>query len=173
MNTWSAERLSAFLANVRDDRLHTLWHSLAMTGVRRGKAPGLLWEDVDPDSSRVPRAARVTARPVILVKLMRAAIVADVTATRSSSVGLALHPLPVLLKAIGACTRECLAIPVQRRTTSQRSTRTATLYPGNATPDPPPPSGCASRNVAALGRAGDTRPASPSAADGVGQDSPA
>jgi integrase len=42
MKTWSAEQLGAFLTTVCDERLHALWHTLAMTGMRRGKALGLL-----------------------------------------------------------------------------------------------------------------------------------
>ena len=42
MNTWSGEQLGAFLSATRDDRLHALWHTLAMTGLRRGEALGLL-----------------------------------------------------------------------------------------------------------------------------------
>ena len=44
---WSAEQLAAFLAAVADDRLFALWRLLAMTGMRRGEALGLGWEDVD------------------------------------------------------------------------------------------------------------------------------
>ena len=44
---WSAEQLAAFLAAVADDRLFALWRLLAMTGMRRGEALGLGWEDTD------------------------------------------------------------------------------------------------------------------------------
>ena len=44
---WTAEQLAAFLASVADDRLYALWRLLAMTGMRRGEALGLGWEDVD------------------------------------------------------------------------------------------------------------------------------
>ena len=44
---WSAEQLAAFLAHVADDRLFALWRLLAMTGMRRGEALGLAWDDVD------------------------------------------------------------------------------------------------------------------------------
>ncbi len=44
---WTAEQLAAFLAAVADDRLYALWRLLAMTGMRRGEALGLAWEDVD------------------------------------------------------------------------------------------------------------------------------
>jgi len=38
MKTWSGKQLRAFLGSVREDRLHSLWHTLAMTGMRRGEA---------------------------------------------------------------------------------------------------------------------------------------
>jgi integrase len=48
---WTAEQLSAFLAQVADDRLFALWRLLAMTGMRRGEALGLAWDDLDMESS--------------------------------------------------------------------------------------------------------------------------
>ena len=50
---WSAEQLAAFLASVADDRLYALWRLLAMTGMRRGEALGLAWEDLDMESGTV------------------------------------------------------------------------------------------------------------------------
>ena len=44
---WTAEQLTAFLAAVAEDRLYALWRVLAATGMRRGEALGLAWEDVD------------------------------------------------------------------------------------------------------------------------------
>ena len=38
MKTWTAEQLAAFLSATQDDRLHALWHLLALTGMRRGEA---------------------------------------------------------------------------------------------------------------------------------------
>ena len=60
MKTWSAEQLSAFLASTRDGRIFPLWRVLAMTGMRRGEAVGLRWDDVDLENSRlsVRRALR-------------------------------------------------------------------------------------------------------------------
>lgn len=68
MKTWSAEQLVAFLAFVRNDRLSALWHTLAMTGMRRGEALGLRWEDVDLESARlsVRRALIPCGREVVL-----------------------------------------------------------------------------------------------------------
>jgi integrase len=51
--TWSAEQLAAFLESRRDDRLHPLWHTLAMTGLRRGEARGLRWQDTDLEAGRL------------------------------------------------------------------------------------------------------------------------
>ncbi len=53
MKTWSAEQLGAFLTSVRDERLHSLWHTIAMTGMRRGEALGLRWSDVDLENGRL------------------------------------------------------------------------------------------------------------------------
>jgi integrase len=50
---WKAEQLSAFLAHVADDRLFALWRLLAMTGMRRGEALGLAWDDLDMESGRL------------------------------------------------------------------------------------------------------------------------
>ena len=50
---WTAEQLSAFLAHVADDRLFALWRLLAMTGMRRGEALGLAWEDLDMEGGRL------------------------------------------------------------------------------------------------------------------------
>ena len=53
LRTWSAERLAAFLDSQRDHRLYALWHTLAMTGLRRGEALGLRWQDVDLEAGRL------------------------------------------------------------------------------------------------------------------------
>ena len=53
LRTWSAEQLAAFLDSRRDDRLYPLWHTLAMTGLRRGEALGLRWQDVDLEAGRL------------------------------------------------------------------------------------------------------------------------
>lgn len=44
---WTAEECQAFLKRMRDDRLINLYHLMIVTGVRRGEAVGLRWEDVD------------------------------------------------------------------------------------------------------------------------------
>jgi integrase len=47
INAWSDAELAAFLGATRDERLHVLWHTLAMTGMRRGEALALRWDDID------------------------------------------------------------------------------------------------------------------------------
>ena len=68
MRTWTKEQLKAFLESVKDDRLSPLWHTLAMTGMRRGEALGLRWSDVDLENARlsVRRALIPTNREVVV-----------------------------------------------------------------------------------------------------------
>ncbi len=47
VTTWSPQELGSFLAAVRDDAWYPLWLLLAMTGMRRGEALGLRWQDID------------------------------------------------------------------------------------------------------------------------------
>jgi integrase len=61
MKTWSADELRTFIASTHGDRLAALWHLCAMTGVRRGEALGLRWEDVDLE------AARISVRHTIVI----------------------------------------------------------------------------------------------------------
>jgi integrase len=68
LRTWSAQQLAAFLSSQRDDRLHALWHTLAMTGLRRGEALGLRWQDVDLEAGRLcVRRALVPSGQEVLV----------------------------------------------------------------------------------------------------------
>lgn len=53
IKTWTAEQLRGFLESVRETRLYPLWLTLATTGMRRGEALGLRWEDVDVENSRL------------------------------------------------------------------------------------------------------------------------
>jgi integrase len=53
MKTWTKEELRAFLEAIADERLHALWHTIAMTGMRRGEALGLRWGDVDFEAGRL------------------------------------------------------------------------------------------------------------------------
>ncbi len=68
MKTWTAEQLGAFLRATADDRLHDLWHVLAMTGMRRGEALGLKWDDIDLEAGRlsVRRALIPSGREVVV-----------------------------------------------------------------------------------------------------------
>jgi integrase len=68
MKTWTAEQLQAFLSAVRAERLSPLWHTIAMTGMRRGEALGLRWSDVDLEAGRlaVRRALIPDGRGVII-----------------------------------------------------------------------------------------------------------
>ncbi len=50
MQTWSGAQLRTFLDSVDSDRLRGCWWLLANTGMRRGEALGLRWEDVDLDA---------------------------------------------------------------------------------------------------------------------------
>ena len=55
MPTWTAEQLRTFLEFTAsmEDRNHALWVLLATTGMRRGEALGLRWQDVDLDAGRL------------------------------------------------------------------------------------------------------------------------
>jgi integrase len=68
MRTWTREQLKAFLDSVAEDRLSPLWHTIAMTGMRRGEALGLRWSDVDLENGRlsVRRALVPTNREVVV-----------------------------------------------------------------------------------------------------------
>ena len=45
--------MKAFLEALKDERLYALWHTIAMTGMRRGEAIGLRWSDVDLENARL------------------------------------------------------------------------------------------------------------------------
>jgi integrase/predicted RNA-binding Zn-ribbon protein involved in translation (DUF1610 family) len=68
MKTWTAEQLRAFLDFTKEDDLYPLWHTLAMTGMRRGEGLGLRWEDVDFEAARlsVRRALIPSGREVVV-----------------------------------------------------------------------------------------------------------
>ena len=68
MKTWTKEELRAFLEAIADERLHALWHTIAMTGMRRGEALGLRWGDVDFEAGRlaIRRALIPVGRDVVV-----------------------------------------------------------------------------------------------------------
>jgi integrase len=55
VQTWTAEQLREFLSFTASsgDRNHALWVLLATTGMRRGEALGLRWQDVDLNTGRL------------------------------------------------------------------------------------------------------------------------
>jgi len=53
MKTWSAKELQAFLVSTREARFYPLRLLLASTGMRRGEALGLRWEDVGTENARL------------------------------------------------------------------------------------------------------------------------
>ena len=68
MRVWSPEELRTFLTSVRSDRLYGLWVLLATTGLRRGEAAGLRWDDLDLDAGRlkvIQTIVTIDGKPVI------------------------------------------------------------------------------------------------------------
>lgn len=53
MQTLSAPQLARLFAGTEAERLHSLWVTLATTGLRMGEALGLRWQDVDFDACRL------------------------------------------------------------------------------------------------------------------------
>ena len=60
MQVWTQKEVQRFLASVADDRLYALWTVLLATGLRRGEALGLRWDDVDLDRRRLSIQRAVT-----------------------------------------------------------------------------------------------------------------
>jgi integrase len=53
MKVWTAAQLRTFLAAERESELYPLWLTLGTTGMRRGEALGLSWEDIDLEAGRL------------------------------------------------------------------------------------------------------------------------
>jgi integrase len=45
--TWTGEEIARFLDATADSRYSPLWRLIATTGMRRGEALGLRWDDID------------------------------------------------------------------------------------------------------------------------------
>jgi len=51
VGVWTAAQTAAFLHTIRGHRLYSLFHLVALRGLRRGEAAGLRWADVDLDAA--------------------------------------------------------------------------------------------------------------------------
>lgn len=60
MQVWTQKEVQRFLISVADERLYALWAVLLATGLRRGEALGLRWDDVDLDRRRLSIQRDVT-----------------------------------------------------------------------------------------------------------------
>ncbi len=67
MKTWGREELARFAEVTAGTQFGALWRLLAATGMRRGEACGLRWEDVDFESGTVTiRSARVVVDHTVI-----------------------------------------------------------------------------------------------------------
>ncbi|MGB8381794.1 MAG: site-specific integrase, partial [Dermatophilaceae bacterium] len=57
---WTATECQRFLTVCADDRLIALYHLMIVTGMRRGEAVGLRWEDVDLDGEYLQVVQQIT-----------------------------------------------------------------------------------------------------------------
>ncbi|MCP4383140.1 MAG: site-specific integrase [Hyphomicrobiales bacterium] len=85
--TWTAPQLSEFLAGIEDDPLQAAYVLIATTGMRRGEAMGLRWQDVDLD------AAFVRIRQTLTT--VNDELVFDTTKTNKSRRRISLDPATV------------------------------------------------------------------------------
>lgn len=66
LDAWTADELRQFFAATLGTPLYPLWHTLAMTGMRRGEACGLQWGDIDTEASTLNvRRSRVPVGGVV------------------------------------------------------------------------------------------------------------
>lgn len=59
---WQPEELGAFLDSVQDVRLAALFETVAASGMRRGEACGLRWDDLDPEQRIIVVKQQLTER---------------------------------------------------------------------------------------------------------------
>jgi integrase len=57
---WSPQQCQAYLHYIEADRLANLYHLILITGMRRGEAIGLRWEDVDLDDACLSVEQQIT-----------------------------------------------------------------------------------------------------------------
>jgi integrase len=57
---WTLEECQTFLRDIAEDRLANLYHLILFTGMRRGEAIGLRWEDVDLDRALLSVEQQIT-----------------------------------------------------------------------------------------------------------------
>jgi integrase len=88
MQTWTGKEAREFLEATATDRLGVLWSLMVSTGLRRGEALGLRWEDVDMV------AGRLSVVQTVVVASNRAYLSEPKTAAGRRSVS--LHPEIVL-----------------------------------------------------------------------------
>lgn len=65
INAWDPDELSAFLAQVRGNRLEAIWRLSTMTGMRRARSPacgGATWISIEPGSRSARRSSRSATR---------------------------------------------------------------------------------------------------------------
>lgn len=60
---WTVDQLVVFLSRAERDRLHALWHLIALRGLRRGEAAGQRWCDLDLTGRVLPITQQRTEIP--------------------------------------------------------------------------------------------------------------
>ncbi|MGH9023958.1 MAG: tyrosine-type recombinase/integrase, partial [Acidimicrobiia bacterium] len=93
MHVWSQKEVQRFLASVADDRLYALWTVLLATGLRRGEALGLRWDDVDLERRRlsIQRAVTVVDYKIVVSEPKTARGRRSVSIDPTTSAVLAAH----------------------------------------------------------------------------------
>jgi integrase len=91
VGVWTAEQTAEFLRQVRGHRLYTLFHLVALRGLRRGEAVGLRWSDLDLDAGALTVSEQLQARTV---SVLRGLAVAMTTALASFASWTVKPPTP-------------------------------------------------------------------------------